>query len=80
MLKENFKEIFVKFKNKLVIGENFYKLSDPIRIKNLRDIDNKYTIKIVSNDDVDLLKEYSDKNRPKGYFERNIKLRLKVQK
>ena len=80
VLKENFKEIFVKFKNKLVIGENFYKLSDPVRIKNLRDVDNKYTIKIVSNDDVDLLKEYSDKNRPKGYFERNIKLRLKVQK
>ena len=79
-LKENFKEIFVKFKNKLVIGENLYKLSDPVRIKNLRDVDNKYTIKIVSNEDVGLLIEYSDKNRWKGHFERNINPRLKGQK
>ena len=80
VLKENFKEIFVKFKNKLVIGENFYKLSDPVRIKNLRDVDNKYTIKIVSNEDAGLLKEYSEKNRWKGHFERNINPRLKDQK
>lgn len=79
-LKESFKEIFIKIKNKLVISENFYKLSDPVRIINLRDVDNKYTIKIVSSEDADLLKEYSNKNRLKGHFERNIKPILKNQK
>ena len=79
-LTKSFREIYIKLKNKLVIGENFYKLSNPVGIKNLRDVDNKYNIKIVSNGDADLLKEYSDKNRSKGHFERNIKPRLKDQK
>jgi ribosomal protein S18 acetylase RimI-like enzyme len=79
-LTESFREIYIEIKNRFTIGENFYKLSDPVRIKNLRDVDNKYTIKIVSNEDENLLKEYSDKNRLKGHFERNIKPSLKDQK
>ena len=79
-LTESFREIYIEIKNRFTIGENFYKLSDPVRIKNLRDVDNKYTIKIVSNKDSGLLKEYSDKSRPKGHFERNINPRLKDQK
>jgi O-antigen/teichoic acid export membrane protein/GNAT superfamily N-acetyltransferase len=79
-LTESFREIYIKIKNILIIGENFYKLSNPVKINNFRGIDNKYVIKIVSNKDAGLLKEYSDKNRSKGHFERNIKPRLKDQK
>ncbi len=78
-LKESFREILTKLKNKLFICENLYKLSNPVKIKNIRNIDSKYVIKIVSNGDADLLKEYSDKNRSKGHFEKNIKTRLKEQ-
>ncbi len=79
-LTESFREIYIKIKNILIMGENFYKLSNPVKINNFRGIDNKYIIKIVSNGDIDLLKEYSDNNRLKGHFERNIKPRLKDQK
>ena len=79
-LKESFKDIFIKIKNILIVGENFHKLSNPVKINNFRGIDNKYVIKIVSNEDENLLKEYSDKNRLKGHFERNIRPRLKDQK
>ena len=57
-LRYNFKEIIIKLNNKLFMGENLYKLSDPIKISSLKGIDDKFLIKIVSNKDVDLLKEY----------------------
>jgi ribosomal protein S18 acetylase RimI-like enzyme len=79
-LTESFREIYIKIKNILIIGENFYKLSNPVKINNFRGIDNKYVIKIVSNGDANLLKEYSNKNRLKDHFERNIKPKLKDQK
>ena len=78
-LKYTAKEILKKVKNKIYISENLYRLSNPTKIKNMKNINEKYQVKIVTNEDMNLLKEYSDIYRSNNHFDKNIKLRLEEQ-